>query len=72
VAAGLADTEEPVVALSPVAGAQEYVLAPEALSVPAMPVQMVIGETVMVGKGFTVTITVVVLIHPAAEVPVTV
>jgi hypothetical protein len=48
------------------------VFAPDAESVPAIPVQMVIGATVTVGSGLTVTITVAVFTHPAAEVPVTV
>jgi hypothetical protein len=72
VAAGFAETEVPVVALKPAAAAHEYVEAPEAVSVPAMPEQIVIGGTVTVGKGFTVTTTVVVFTHPATEVPVTV
>ena len=72
VAAGFAETEAPVVALKPVAGDHEYVFAPDAVSVPAMPVHIVIGETEITGSGFTVTITDAVFTHPAAEVPVTV
>jgi hypothetical protein len=48
------------------------VFAPEAVSVPAMPAQMVMGAAVIVGNGLTVTITEAVFTHPAAEVPVTV
>ena len=70
--AGFADTEAPVVALKPVAGAHVYDAAPDAVNVPAIPAQMVIGGIVMVGNGFTVTVTVPVLTQPAAEVPVTV
>jgi hypothetical protein len=42
------------------------------VSVALLPWQMVAGGTVMVGNGLTVTVTVAVLVHPAAEVPVTV
>ena len=70
VAAGLAETVAPVVALKPVAGDQEQVLAPEAVNVPAMPAHIVIGDTEITGSEFTVTITVVVFTHPTADVPV--
>ena len=72
VTAGLAVTEAPVVALNPVAGVQLYVLAPAAVNVVELPRQMVGEFTVIVGKGFTVTEVVAVLIQPAALVPVTV
>jgi len=72
--AGLAVTDEPVVALSPAAGAQVYVLAPLAVRfVPAPPVHMLAaaGVTVTVGVGFTVTTTVAML-EQLPFVPVTV
>ena len=47
-------------------------MAPEAVNVPEIPVQMVIGETLITGSGLTVTITEFVFTHPAAVVPVTV
>jgi hypothetical protein len=72
VPAGFAETVAPVVALRPVAGLHEYVFAPEAVTEPAIPAQIVIGGTVIVGNGFTVTITEAVLTQPAADVPVTV
>jgi hypothetical protein len=72
VAEGLAETEVPVVALSPAGIDQVYVEAPLAVSVPATPLQIVMAGTVTVGSGLTVTTTVVVFIQPAAEVPVTV
>ena len=50
---------------------QEYVFAPAAEIVAVCPTQMVAGVVVTVGKGFTVTTTVAVLVQPAAEVPVT-
>lgn len=52
---------------------QPYVLAPDAVSVEACPLQMAAGlaEAVTVGKGFTVIVTVAVPEHPVAVVPVT-
>ena len=47
-------------------------LAPAAEIVAFWPAQIVAGVVVTVGKGFTVTTTVAVLVQPAAEVPVTV
>ena len=59
--------------LSPAAGVQVYVLAPLAVSKVDCPAQIVAGEeTVTTGIGLTVTVTCAVLVHPAAEVPVTV
>lgn len=63
-------TVEPVVALSPVAGDQLYVLAPPAVSVAVPPEQIVAEFTVTVGVEFTVTVEVAVAVQPAAEAPV--
>jgi hypothetical protein len=66
-AEGVAVTEVPVVALKPVAGAQEYVLAPLAVSIEDLPEQMVgFGEIVTVGRGLTVTVVVAVVEQPFA------
>jgi hypothetical protein len=72
VTVGEAETVAPVVALNPVAGAQAYVLAPLAVMLTELPLQIVgaAGFLVTVGKGFTVTVTVVVFVQPAALVPV--
>jgi len=72
VTVGLAVTEAPVVALSPVAGAQVYVLAPLAVMITDPPAQIAgaLGVLVTVGSGLTVTVTVVVLLQPAALTPV--
>jgi len=73
---GLAVTEVPVVALSPVAGDHVYVSAPVAVSVVEDPMQIeALGEAVTptVGRALTVTVIVAVLWHPVAvTVPVTV
>ena len=63
-----------VVQLNPVDGAQLYVDAPLAVSEVLLPEQMegAFGLTVMVGKGFTVTVTVAVPVQPDDVVPVTV
>ena len=53
---GLAVTDAPVVALSPVAGDQLYVVAPAAVNVIEDPLQMVGELTVTVGVGVTVTV----------------
>ena len=71
VAVGLDVTDEPVAALSAVAGVQEYVEAPFAVSVVDCPLQIVTGATVTTGRGLTVTVTCTVAVHPF-EVPVTV
>ena len=63
----------PVVEDKPVAGLQLYVKAPPAVSDVLAPLQIVTeGETVTVGLGLTVMVTVAVLVHPFASVPVTV
>jgi hypothetical protein len=43
-----------------------------AVNVPEEPAQMVIGVAATVGKGLTVTVTVVVFVQPEADVPETV
>jgi hypothetical protein len=64
---GRAETEAPVVALNPVAGAQLYVVAPEATSDAAVPLQTETAGlfTVIVNPPFTVTAIVFVALHPA-------
>ena len=62
---GLAVTDEPVVALNPVAGDHEYVVAPFAVNVADCPRQkLTFGETVTTGAGLTVTVTCVEPVHP--------
>ena len=69
---GDAVTVEPVVLLSPVAGDQEYVVAPLAVSIADCPTQIAGGVgTVTTGSGLTVTVTCAVAVHPF-KVPVTV
>lgn len=70
VAVGLAVTLAPVVALNPVAGDHAYVDAPLAVSIALAPSQIVAGAHAITGNGFTVTVAVVVPVHPAAVVPV--
>ena len=74
VAVGEAITDAPLVELNPVAGDQLYVDAPLAVRVVLPPGQYDAeeGVTVIVGKGFTVTVTVAVFVQPLAPVPVTV
>lgn len=68
---GEAVTEAPVVPLSPVAGDQVYVLAPDAFRVAEPPLQMVGELAVIVGLGVTVTVAVVALVQvPFAPVTV--
>lgn len=68
---GLAVTLAPVVALKPVPGLQEYVVAPLALSVVGFPEQIEAELTFTVGVALTVTVEVLALVQPAV-VPVTV
>ena len=67
---GFAVTLVPVVALSPVEGDQVYVDAPLAVKVVDAPLHIVASATLTVGNGLTVTIAVVVFVHPDALVPV--
>jgi len=62
------------VALRPVAGVHEYVVAPMAFNTSVLPEQIVgdVADTEIVGVAFTVTATVCVPGHPAEFVPVTV
>lgn len=71
VTVGLAVTDAPVVALNPVEGDQLYVVAPLAVSVVLLPLQIVAEFTVTTGFGFTVTLQVLVPTHEPV-VPVTV
>ena len=69
---GLALTLEPVVVFNAVEGLHVYVFAPLAANVVDCPLQIVVdGETETTGKGFTVTVTWAVEVHPS-ELPVTV
>ena len=74
VAAGLAVTVAPDVALSPVAGLQAYIVPPVTVMLILPPVHITgaAGFAVGEGKGFTVTVTAAVAVHPLASVPVTV
>jgi len=53
---------------------QAYVDAPEAVNTLDSPAQIVAGaaDALTVGKAFTITVTVAVLVQPLAAVPVTV
>lgn len=70
----MAVTLAPVVALRPAPGLHVYVVPPVAVSttLPAGHIVGLAGVTLTVGVGFTVTLTVPVLLQPAADVPVTV
>ena len=73
VVVGFAAIVEPVVADKPVAGLQENVLAPDAISVVLPPVQIaLLPAIVTTGTPFTATVTDDVSVHPLAPVPVTV
>ena len=67
-------TGEPVVELKAVDGVQEYVVAPDAVSVAVCcPTQIAGGGvTLITGSGFTFTVTCVDAVHPLPSVPVTV
>ena len=68
---GLAVTVEPVVALKPVDGVHVYVVPPVAVKMVLLPLHIGAGVgAVIVGGGFTVTATVVVLTQPLPSVPV--
>ena len=68
---GLAVTDEPVVALKPVEGVQVYVVPPVAVKMVLLPLHIGAGVgAVIVGGGFTVTATVVVLTQPLPSVPI--
>jgi hypothetical protein len=71
---GAAITAMPVVELNPVEGLHTYVLAPLAVNVVPTPLHSVeeAGEIETEGAGFTVTVTVLVFMHPVDPVPVTV
>ena len=61
---GLAVTDEPVVALNPVEGVQVQVVPPVAVKMVLLPLHIGAGVgAVIVGRGFTATITVVVFIQ---------
>ncbi len=70
----MAVTVAPVVDDNPVAGLQLYVVAPLAVRLVLLPVQIETGDgvTLIVGNAFTVTVTVAVFTHPLILVPVTV
>ena len=62
---GLAVTVVPVVEPKPVAGVQLYVVAPPAVRLVELPVQiLVLEETVTVGDALTVTAFVAIRVHP--------
>ena len=70
---GFAVTLAPVVALSPVAGPQVYVVAPLAVKPVLLPEQIVADAGVLVTVGFALTvITVVEVLEPLALVAVSV
>jgi hypothetical protein len=74
VVVGLAVTTAPVVPDKPVPGAQLYVLAPLAVRTTLLPehIEGADGLISTIGLAFTVTVTVVVPVQPARDVPVTV
>lgn len=70
---GVAVTTAPVVADSPVAGAQVYVVAPDAVSVLELPIhRLPVGDMLITAVGivFTVTICVTCFVQPLEPVPV--
>ncbi len=69
---GLAIVDEVFVELKLNAGVQEYVFPPEAKRVTLLPKQIVDdGDTIKLGKGFTVTKTVSLFLQPKVFVAVT-
>ena len=73
VVVGLEVTEAPDIVDNPVAGDQEYVVPPLAVSVVDPPAQILTGApALMVGNGLTVTVTEDVSLHPEPLKPVTV
>ena len=70
---GLAIVDEVFVELKLNAGVQEYVFPPEAKRVTLLPKQIVDdGDTIKLGKGFTVTKTVSLALQPKVFVEVTI
>jgi len=71
---GPADTVVPVVEDNPVEGLHVYDVPPPAVNDTDCPLQMTgaAGEAVIEGSGLTVNVTLFVLLHPPAIVPVTV
>ena len=67
-------TTAPVVIFKPVFGFHVYVVPPVAVKVLLLPVHMALSLAVtpIVGNGLTVTVTLVLSMQPAAEVPTTV
>jgi len=71
VVVGLAVTDAPLVALNPIDGVHVYEAAPDAASVVLLSLQIGAGvATVIVGFGFILTATCVVVEHPLLFVPV--
>lgn len=68
---GFVNTILPVVFTSTEDGLHEYVLAPDATIVALCPWQVDTGGTVTTGKGFIVTVTCAVAVHPLL-LPITV
>ena len=63
---GVATTDVPVVVFKPAEGDHEYVFAPPAVNVrdcEAQAIVAVVGDTVVVGKGFTVIETLAAALH---------
>jgi len=64
-------TDDPVVALKPDDGVHVYVVPPVAVKMVLLPLHIGAGVgDVIVGGGFTVTATIVVLTQPLPSVPV--
>ena len=73
-AVGSAETIGPLPEDKPVVGLHIYELPPLALIETDLPLQITgaVGLAVITGRGFTVTVTVFVPVHPPEMVPVTV